>query len=439
MAPADSMAACRMASSKYAQGKYDEAMDLLRDMIAKQPRAHCAYFTLGVAFADAGIYRDAIRMWRKVVEIAPDSPEAVSAKESHRRAGEVPQQQVVRPARRGARARPGAAHRPMRRAVVCSPRAPAEEPDVIYLDHNASTPVRPEVAEAMLAALRDLGANPSSTHREGQRARAAVERARDQVAALVNARARRGRVRLGRHRGRSPRDRGRRAGAPRRGPHAWRSRRSSTTRCTARPNVLARPGLRARHAAVRRATGARRRDGVDALPADTTLISVMLANNETGVLQPVAELAARAHARGMLVHCDAVQAAGKVPVDVAALGVDYLVISGAQVRRPQGRGRADRAPRRAARVRCSAAPATSAGGAAAPRTCPGIVGLGLAAELAAARPRPRGRATRRRCASASSAGLREAVPDVVIHGAARAAAAQHRQRLVPRARAATTC
>lgn len=82
LTPADSMAACRMASSKYAQGKYDESMALLRGIIARQPRAHCAYFTLGVAFADAGIYRDAIRMWHKVVELAPDSPEAVSAKES---------------------------------------------------------------------------------------------------------------------------------------------------------------------------------------------------------------------------------------------------------------------------------------------------------------------------------------------------------------------
>ena len=82
LTPADSMAACHMASSKYAQGKYDESMTMLREMIAKNPGAHCAYFTLGVAFADAGIYRDAIRMWKKVVELAPDSPEAVSAKES---------------------------------------------------------------------------------------------------------------------------------------------------------------------------------------------------------------------------------------------------------------------------------------------------------------------------------------------------------------------
>jgi tetratricopeptide (TPR) repeat protein len=82
LSPSDSMAACRMASSKYAQGKYDDAMSELRSVIQKQPRAYCAYFTLGVAFADAGIYRDAIRMWRKVVEIAPESPEALSAKES---------------------------------------------------------------------------------------------------------------------------------------------------------------------------------------------------------------------------------------------------------------------------------------------------------------------------------------------------------------------
>ena len=80
--PDDSVAMCRLASSLYAQGKYDEAMGNLRTLIQKKPRSHCAYFTMGVAFADAGIYRDAIRMWRKVIELAPDSPEALSAKES---------------------------------------------------------------------------------------------------------------------------------------------------------------------------------------------------------------------------------------------------------------------------------------------------------------------------------------------------------------------
>jgi Flp pilus assembly protein TadD len=81
-APNDSVAACRLASSLYSQSKHAEATALLQEIIQKYPRAFCAYFTLGVAFADAGIYRDAIRMWRKVVELAPSSPEAVSARES---------------------------------------------------------------------------------------------------------------------------------------------------------------------------------------------------------------------------------------------------------------------------------------------------------------------------------------------------------------------
>ena len=81
-APDDSVASCRLASSLYSQSKHAEATALLNDIIKKYPRAYCAYFTLGVAFADAGIYKDAIRMWRKVVELAPTSPEAISANES---------------------------------------------------------------------------------------------------------------------------------------------------------------------------------------------------------------------------------------------------------------------------------------------------------------------------------------------------------------------
>jgi len=82
LAPADTVANCRLASSLYSINQYKEAMDLLRSVIAANPRAYCAYFTLGVAFADAGIYREAIKAWKKVVEIAPGSPEAISAKES---------------------------------------------------------------------------------------------------------------------------------------------------------------------------------------------------------------------------------------------------------------------------------------------------------------------------------------------------------------------
>jgi cytochrome c-type biogenesis protein CcmH/NrfG len=81
-APGDSVASCRLASSLYAQSRYADAIDLLRQVIKDSPTAHCAYFTLGVAFADAGIYKEAIRMWQKVVELAPSSPEAGSARES---------------------------------------------------------------------------------------------------------------------------------------------------------------------------------------------------------------------------------------------------------------------------------------------------------------------------------------------------------------------
>jgi len=82
LAPGDPVANCRLASSLYASGKHTDAISLLREVIRDHPRSHCAFFTMGVAFADAGIYREAIRMWRKVIEIAPDSPEAVSARES---------------------------------------------------------------------------------------------------------------------------------------------------------------------------------------------------------------------------------------------------------------------------------------------------------------------------------------------------------------------
>ena len=82
VSPGDSVASCRLASSLYVEGKHQEAMDLLRDVIRDKPRSYCAYFTMGVAFADAGIFRDAVRMWQKVIEIAPESPEAISARES---------------------------------------------------------------------------------------------------------------------------------------------------------------------------------------------------------------------------------------------------------------------------------------------------------------------------------------------------------------------
>lgn len=284
---------------------------------------------------------------------------------------------------------------------------------MIYLDHNASTPVRPEVADAMHEALRDLGANPSSAHREGQRVRAAVERAREQVARLVNARS----------------DEIVFVSGGTEGDHlaviggAW-ARRDD--------------GLRVAYAAIEHhavhgavdvleemgwehdtlpcdADGRTVAESVDALPADTTVVSLMFANNETGVVQPVAEIARRAKARGMLVHCDAVQGAGKVAVDVAALGVDYLVLSAHKFGGPKGS--AALVARRGAPLsplfRGSGHERGRRGGT---ENVPGIVGLGLAAELAAAglaAETPRLAALRERLERA----LLAALPDMVVHGA----------------------
>jgi cysteine desulfurase len=152
-----------------------------------------------------------------------------------------------------------------------------------------------------------------------------------------------------------------------------------------------------------------------AIPAGTAVVAVMLANNETGVLQPVAEVAAAAHAAGARLHCDAVQAAGKVDVDVAELGADTLALSGHKLGGPKGAG--------ALIVRPGAAVAPLFRGSGHERgrrggteNLSGIVGLGLAAELAL-RDLAYERARQTDQRARFEAGLRALAPDVVIHGA----------------------
>ena len=207
---------------------------------------------------------------------------------------------------------------------------------MIYFDHNASTPVRPEVAAAMAAATSDLHANPSSMHREGQRARAAIEGARVQVAALVHARA----AEIVFTSGGTEGDHAGIIGA------AWslepRGRRIAISALEhhavhGAAEVLARCGWEIGHLSAT-PSGVVDPAAVVDLEARTTLVSLMLANNETGAVQPVAAVAARAHERGILVHCDAVQAAGKIAVDVTSLDVDYLVLSAHKLGGPKGVG-----------------------------------------------------------------------------------------------------
>lgn len=283
----------------------------------------------------------------------------------------------------------------------------------IYLDYNATTPVAPEVLEALLPYLDGHFGNPSSNHPFGRRAQVSIAQARAQVAALIGA------------------DPG----------------EILFTGCATESNNLAILGvaeaLRGRgrhlitsaveHPAVARPMEYLREWGWDlrvlpvdeygcvspqdldqALRDDTVLVSVMHANNEVGTLQPIAELAALVRARGVLFHTDAAQSVGKIPVDVAALGVDLLSIAGHKLYAPKGVG--------ALYVRAGTPLVPIQFGAGQEQglrpgteNIPGIVGLGAAAELAGARlPGCRPRLRERR--DALHRRLAAAIPGLVLNG-----------------------
>ncbi len=245
----------------------------------------------------------------------------------------------------------------------------AEAP-AIYLDYNATAPLRPEARAAIDAAL-GIDGNPSSVHGFGRRARRAVEDARERVAALVGA---------------TP------------------AQVVFTSGGTEANNLALTGSGRARvivssveHDSVLRAAPEAARapvdgDGVadlDALSArlagdgPPALLSLMLANNETGIIQPVRQAAELAHSHGALLHCDAVQAAGKIPVDAAALGADLLTLSAHKLGGPTGVGALIVADG------IELAPLLAGGGQerrrrAGTENLPGIAGFGAAAEAAVA-------------------------------------------------------
>ena len=249
-----------------------------------------------------------------------------------------------------------------------------------YLDHNATSPLRPEVREAVEAAL-SLQGNPSSVHAEGRAARAAVEQARAKVAALVGAR---------------PEDviftsGGTEANAlalaAPAGEDSWhcylsaiehpsvlaggRFHPETTTLIPVSPDGVADLAVLAEKLEKHKPGGWR------------PLVSLMAANNETGAIQPVADAAQIVHEAGGVLHSDAVQSAGRMPLDMGALGADMVTLSAHKIGGPKGVG---------ALVLAEGAgvePLIKGGGQerrrrAGTENVPGIVGFGVAAELAAA-------------------------------------------------------
>ena len=246
----------------------------------------------------------------------------------------------------------------------------------IYLDNNATTPVLPEVLDAMRPYFGEHFGNASSIHHHGQETRAAVERARDCVARLLGC----GAAEIVFTSGGTESDNLAIAGLTSPGDHIITSTIEHHAVLHASKH-LEEAGCEVTHVPVNSRGQVDPDDVRRALRPNTKLISIMLANNETGVLQPVEEIGKIAAEADVYFHTDAVQAAGKVPIDVKAIACDALSISGHKMHAPQGvgalyvrrgiqlqplfyGGRHERSRR------------------AGTENVPGIVGLGKAAELA---------------------------------------------------------
>ncbi len=251
----------------------------------------------------------------------------------------------------------------------------------VYFDHNATTPLDGRVLEAMLPFLREQYGNASSRHDLGISARRAIDQAREQVAALVNVRPPQVVFTSG----------GTEAnnlfikGAAEILKPSQIAVSAIEHPCVARPaEALARKGWTARKLAVTRDGKVDLNDVDAALKVPTGIVSVMLANNETGVIQDVAAVAARARAVKAWMHTDAVQALGKIAVDFEALNVHAMTLSAHKIYGPKGAGAliVDK--------RIELAPLIAGGGhehgmRSGTENVPAIVGFGAAAELAASR------------------------------------------------------
>ncbi len=239
----------------------------------------------------------------------------------------------------------------------------------VDLDHNATTPICPAAAAAVIAAM-GCGGNPSSVHRAGRAARRLIEDSREKVAALVSA---------------SPSSVIFTSG----GSEANALALLGCGRSRALVSAIEHASVLAVRAAERIGVDRRGIVDVDALAdrlaasTEPAIVSVMLANNETGVLQPVAEVVAVARQHGALVHCDAAQAVGRIAVDMTSLGVDYLTLSAHKLGGPLGAGALIVAPGAPLRANLGGG-GQERGRRAGTENVPGIAGFGAAAAACAA-------------------------------------------------------
>jgi cysteine desulfurase len=214
--------------------------------------------------------------------------------------------------------------------------------ELVYMDNHATTRVDPRVVEAMLPYFHAKFANPHSVHAAGHEAREAVDAARRTVAAAIGADPREIVFTSGATESNNLALRGVAERERRRGSHLV----SVRTEHRAVLDPLARLGRRGYEVTLLeveqqprpRAGWLEPQKVADSLREDTCLVSVMLANNEIGIIQPLAEISAICKARGVLLHCDATQAVGKIPVDVESIGVDLMSFTAHKIYGPKGIG-----------------------------------------------------------------------------------------------------
>lgn len=280
---------------------------------------------------------------------------------------------------------------------------------VIYLDSNATAPVDPLVLEAMLPFLRDQFANPSASYRAARQVQQAIEKARTQAAALIGA---------------SPTEVIFTSGGTESNNTAvesakrfWPDRKHLVVGATEHPAILE-PAMRWRAQGGTLSVVPVGRDGqidLDALASavrsqPTALVSIMWANNETGVTSPVETIAQIAHDAGALFHTDAVQAAGKIDIDLSSLPIDMLSLSGHKFHAPKGVG-VLYVNRRSRFQPWFVGGGQEGGRRSGTENVPSIVALGVAATLATGHSSSIGRMR-----DAFELRIRAALPSVTVNG-----------------------